>query len=672
MGKSSRRKKKTPHEIGVREGRSESSQDLYGSRLTKKNITVRSGHFKYYLAAFVSLITFLVYLKSLQNEFINWDDTEYVVNNPYIHSFNLPFFKWVFFDFYVANWHPLTWLSHALDYAAWGLNPLGHHLTNNILHALCTFIVVLLVIRLMTVYKRVAGNHVASQPFLSARTIGITGAVTGLLFGLHPLHVESVAWVAERKDLLCAIFYLLSITTYTHYVSEVSEKAFVGSASRFFNKTFFFTLGCFLLALLSKPMAVTLPFVLLILDWYPFRRIQSLKTFWAAFIEKLPFLALTLISSIITVMAQRAGGAMEEMKSVSLPARLLVAVKSLIAYLWKMTLPSNLTPFYPYQGNISISSIEYIMAIILTVGITVTCLAVLRQQKLWISLWSYYVITLTPVLGIVQVGSQTMADRYTYLPSLGPFLLIGLIAAKSYEGMTALKGWKVIIRITSLFFVLVMFVSISYATIKQIGIWKNSFVFWDYVLAKEPVRIPFAYISLGEAYRSKGQVDMAIAQYQTALRLKPDYAEAYLNLGEAYKSKGQFDMAIAQYQTALRFKPNFAEAYYNLGIAYKSKGQFDMAIAQYQTALRLKPNFIEAYYNLGIAYNSKGQFDMAIAQYQTALRLKPNFAEAHFNLGLIYLNKGSKDMARIEFELGLKIRPDDYRAQQVLNSIITK
>ena len=519
---------------------------------------------------------------------------------------------------------------------------------------------------------KTAGNNGQLQPFINNRTIVITGVVTGLLFGLHPIHVESVAWAAERKDLLCAFFLLLSITTYTHYMADLSATAFVTSASRFSNKKYLFTLGFYILSLLSKPMAVTLPLVLLILDWYPFRRIQSLKTFWIASIEKLPFIILSLVSSILTILAQKKGGTMGLMQFVPLPTRLLVAVKSLFAYLGKMILPLNLVPYYPYPENISPLSLEYIVPIFFVLGITITCLAVMRHQKLWISVWSYYVITLVPVLGIIQVGGQSMADRYTYLPSLAPFIIIGLLAARLYTKVTVLKRWQSISKIAGLSVALVMLAFISYATIKQIGIWKNSTVLWNYVVDKEPSRAPFAYNNLGVAYESRGLFDVAIEQYQTALRLEPDYILAHYNLGHAYQSRGLFDMAIEQYQAALRLEPDYVLAHYNLGNVYQSRGLFDMAIEQYQAALRLKPDNAEAHNNLGAIYQARGLFDMAIEQYQAALRLKPDYAESHFNLGTIYLNNGSKDMARREFELGLKNKPDDYNARQVLNSIISK
>jgi tetratricopeptide (TPR) repeat protein len=594
-------------------------------------------------------------------------------------------------------------MSHALDYALWGLNPLGHHLTNNILHALNTMLVVLLVMKLMQVFKKTEGDHGVSQLFFNDRTTGITATVTGLLFGLHPLHVESVAWVAERKDLLCAFFFLLTIITYTRYVSEITANEPAKFTSRFSNRKYLFTIVFFILALLSKPMAVTLPFVLLILDWYPFRRIQALRTFRTAFTEKLPFIVLTLISSLLTILAQEAGGTVRSVEDIPLSSRVIVASKSLFTYMVKIILPLHLVPFYPYPTNISLFSPEYFIPIVIVITITATCIATIRSQKLWMSVWCYYVITLMPVLGIIQVGGQSMADRYTYLPSLGPLLIIGLLAAKVYEKVSALDRWRVMLGTAGLFIGITVLISLSYAAIKQIGVWKNSIVLWNYVIAREPSRVPFAHNNLGFAYASKGQLDKAIEQYLTALRLKPDYAEVYSNLARAYASRGQLDKAIEQYLTALRLRPDYAEAHNDLGIAYSSKGRYDMAIEQYRIALRLRPDYAETHFNLGLAYASKGLLDKAIEQYLTALRLrpdlatvynslgvayasqglldkateqfltalrlKPDYAKAHFNLGFIYLNKGAKDMARTQFEAGLTIEPDNFKARQALNSI---
>jgi hypothetical protein len=347
-------------------------------------------------------------------------------------------------------------------------------------------------------------------------------------------------------------------------------------------------IGFFTLSLLSKPMAVSLPLVLLILDWYLFGRIQSLKAFWAAAIEKLPFLALALVSSIVTMSAQQAGGAVISIDRIPLTSRLLVAARSLVAYLVKMILPINLVPFYPYPEDMSLFSPENIVPVVLVIAITATCIAVMRRQKLWISVWSYYVITLIPVLGIVQVGSQSMADRYTYLPSLGPLLLVGLLVAKLHQKAAAKRRFAMIGGGTVM--VVLLLGLMSYATIRQIGVWKNSIVFWTYVIDKEPGRIPLAYNNLGEAYSAKGQLDMAVEQYRTALRLKPDYADAHYNLGEVYMYKGQLDMAVEQYRTALRLQPDYAKAHFNLGVIYLGNGSIELAQKEFAMVLNINPD----------------------------------------------------------------------------------
>jgi hypothetical protein len=433
----------------------------------------KTGNLKYFLAAAIALITITIYLSCLQNDFVEWDDDAYVFENPHIRSLNGAFFKWALFAFYESNWHPLTWLSHAVDYAIWGLNPLGHHLTNIALHAINTFLVVFLVIRLLEARKE---RTIRKGPpsFLNERAILIAAGTTGLLFGLHPIHVESVAWVAERKDLLCGLFFLLGLIAYTNYAGEAGdEPPSKNRASPFFDNHYLGTLGLFILALLSKPMAVSLPAVLLILDWYPFNRIRSGRMYWAACVEKLPFFALSLASSVVTVLAQRAEGSMTLTDVVPLSTRLLVAAKSLTAYLGNMALPLDLAPFYPYPKSASILSVEYLLPLVLAAAITVAAVIMARKQALLPAAWSYYVVTLLPVLGIIQVGGQEMADRYTYLPSLGPFVLVGTGAAWAWEHGQALLRWGAVTRGACLFTAALALGFLSYATVVQTGIWRN-------------------------------------------------------------------------------------------------------------------------------------------------------------------------------------------------------
>jgi protein O-mannosyl-transferase len=541
---------------------------------------------KYVLAGSVALMTFCVYLASLNNEFVEWDDSTYVFANPFIRSFDLAFLKWAFLNFYAFNWHPLTWISHAMDYAIWGLNPLGHHLTNNILHAVNTFVVVLLVARLMSI----AQNR-AQAALLQERAIVITAATTGLLFGLHPLHVESVAWVAERKDLLCGLFYLLSVMAYTSYRSYSTYRTYI--LSLFF----------FILALLSKPMAVSLPVVLLVLDWYPFGQIRSFKTFRGSFVEKLPFIALSLGSSILTVLAQRAGGSIVEIEVIPLSIRMLVAVKSLIAYLWKMILPLQLLPYYPYPNDVSFFSAEYLSAMIVAVVITAACIVVTRKQKVFLSVWTYYVATLVPVLGFIQVGGQSMADRYSYLPSIGPFLLLGLLTAWLSEKVLRLQ--RLVLRIALFGLGMTILLSLSFLTFKQATIWKNSITLWSFVIEKEPQTVPVAYNNRGFVFYEQGQFYKAIEDYDKAIALNSSNSDVYYNRGNAFDELGQFDKAIADYNKAIALNPLDSGAYNNRGLVFEKIGEIDKAIADYGKAVALDSSNSEASKNRRSALEKK-------------------------------------------------------------------
>ncbi len=580
----------------------------------------RAKDFRVYLAGSVSVVTFLVYLAALRNDFINWDDGPYVYENPHIRSLNAAFFKWAFFDFYESNWHPLTWVSHAVDYAVWGLNPLGHHLTNIILHAINAFLVVFLVIRLLEAWKE-RTTRSGPPSFLNERATLIAAGTTGLLFGLHPVHVESVAWVAERKDLLCALFFLLSIIAYTKYASGADKEPVNSNrAPRFFNKHYLAALGLFILALLSKPMAVSLPAVLLILDWFPFHRIRSVRTLWAACAEKLPFIALSFFSSIITVLAQKAGGALSPIESIPVSIRLIVAVKALTAYLWKMLLPRDLVPFYSYPKNVSLLSLEYFLPLAIVIAVTAACIMVAKKRGLLLSAWSYYIVTLVPVLGIVQVGGQEMADRYTYLPALGPFLAAGIGAAWVWEKGRALPRLNPVVPRLSLVMAALAIGFLSYATMKQIRIWENGFVLWNYEIEKAP-GVPRAYNNRGLIYEKAGRPDKALEDFGTAIALDPSYAAAYNNRGMVFGKRGQFYEAIGDFETAIALDPSYSQAHNNLGVAYAKTGLFNKAFEQFNKTILLSQDFAMAYYNRGLLYLRTDQAEAAAADFKKSCEL---------------------------------------------------
>jgi hypothetical protein len=574
-------------------------------------------HLKYYLASLVSLATFFVYLGSLRNEFVNWDDPAYVFENSFIRSFDANFFKAAFVEFHAANWHPLTWISHAIDYSMWGQRAFGHHLTNNIFHAVNTFFIVLLTIELINSARKIATTNGHSEFFLTEQGMVAAGITVGLLFGLHPLHVESVAWVSERKDLLCALFFLLSVLSYIKYAGSMHNKATY--SKRTLNRSYYLALGFFFLALLSKPMAVSLPFVLIILDWYPFERFKTQGTRKLIFAEKLPFVALSVASSVVTIFAQQSESAVLSFESVRFLKRVYMAGGALTGYLEKALWPANLCPFYPFPLQISFLSVKYLLPILLAIGITAVFIAALKNYKVWLAVWGYYVITLMPVLGIVQIGGQSMADRYMYLPSLGPFLIMGVAAALVYEYVNrdTFKAKK--LRALVGLFSAVAIVSMTSLTMRQIHVWRNSVVLWSNVIDKWPAEVPVAYYGRGKAYAEQGQHYLAIEDFGTAITQigrNPTAYQAYNSRGLSYGQLGLFDDAIQDFKKAIELNPNFDESYNNCGVVYFLKGQYDRAVENYNRAISLNHDNAEAYVNRGYVRRSEGDMGLAKADFQ--------------------------------------------------------
>jgi len=639
----------------------------------------------YFIAISVSLITFAVYIPALRNGFVDWDDVIYVISNPHIRSLDLVFLKWAFFDFYASNWHPLTWISHAIDYAFWGLNPMGHHLTSIALHAINSLMAVLLVVRIMEAPVKKTESFPLSLQY--ERAILITGAVTGLLFGLHPVHVESAAWVAERKDLLCALFFMLSIITYIkHACREHREE---GSHIFIFSLPYLSSLGFFMLALMSKPMAVSLPVVLIILEWYPLNKIVSLRTLISSFVEKLPFMALSLASAVLTILAQKTVNAILTIENLPLSTRLFVAARSLVMYLWKMAVPLDLVPLYPYPKNVPLLSTEYLLSILTVVGVTVLFVAVSGRQKLLLSVWGYYVITLIPVLGVVQVGSQAMADRYTYLPSLSPFFLIGLAAAWTFNKVNASKQPGHAVAYAYIAAALCVFVPLGYLTSRQIGVWKNGYSLWSYVVEKEPDSISIAYTNLGKVLSDMGRYEEAVKSFDKAIDLNPEDSLAYNNRGTVFEKMGRLDKAFEDYKKAASLSPNDFKAYYNLGVIfgrtgkiekameyfdrsialnpynylahinkgtlYLNSGSFEAAIDSFNRSLAINPAVASVYNSRGLAYAMRGQYDKAMGDYNKAIALDPNFGSAYFSRGDLYARLGNIGLAISDFRMACNL-----------------
>ncbi len=510
-------------------------------------------------AIFIFLLILLIYIPALKNDFVNWDDGLYVYENINIQSLNFQSLRWMLTEFHAGLWLPLTWFSHAIDYAFWGLDPFGHHLTSIILHALNTLLVFFLVIRLLVKAKESNGMSLPSKKPLSnlAQALIVAG-VTALIFGIHPLHVESVAWVAERKDVLCAFFFLLSLYFYISYTSTTHKRHRL--------RWFIIVLFLFLMALMSKPMAVTLPVTLLLLDVYPLKRIgrYSGNNLWVL-IEKIPFFALSIASGVITIVAQSGGGAIKNIHPV---ARMLNALRSLVFYMEKMIWPVELAPFYPLPKSIYVFDIKYMISGIIVLAVTGGCFWMLKRGKsLFFIAWSYYVVTLFPTLGIIQVGSQAAADRFTYLPSISLFLLFGIGIAWASRQKVAFSMLSKISRTLIVVFTFTIISLLGYLTVKQIMIWRNSEIMWSYVISIFP-NTHVAHNNLGNAYYKKGMLDEAIAEHKKALIIEPNYVNTYNKLALVFETQGKIRDAINAYREAIRLEPNHAMAYNNLAWIY--------------------------------------------------------------------------------------------------------
>jgi len=524
-------------------------------------------------AAAVFVVTLLVYLPALKNGFVLWDDQDYVYENPFIRTLGPEFFRWLLTAVVVANWHPLTMLSHAVDYALWGLNPAGHHLTAVIIHSLNSALVFVLALRLM---RGCAGGAVAAL-------------VAAFLFGLHPIHVESVVWVSERKDVLCALFFLLSVFAYLGYTDGEPKRRV-----RYYLASVF----AFVLALLSKPMAISLPVVLLIIDYCPLDRLSGTKEARRAFVEKIPFYLLSIVSAVVTMWAQKKGGAIVSVEQYPFARRLAGAFNSYIFYLYKTLVPVNLSPLYPLDT--AAPGPWTIVSVLIFAAITIVAVYSIKRAKIVSAVWLYYLITLFPVIGIIQVGKQAAADRYMYLPSVAVFILAGALFSLLIKKLDRWSAYAVASA------GVVVFLILSALTVRQESVWKDSVTLWTYEISAYPVQVPIAYYNRGVAYKQAGRYDEAFRDYTKTIELDPAFSGAYLNRGLLYYAARDYAAAIKDYERAIELDPTNANIYINRGNAHIMSGDMQAGIGDLNSAIRVEPQNPLPYYNLGRIYMKMG------------------------------------------------------------------
>ena len=635
----------------------------------------------FYIIFIVSLCLVVViigtYMQVRNFDFIGYDDNLYVTENPYVQKgVSLEGIKWAFTTFHSANWHPMTWLSHMLDFELYGLNPAGHHWANVEFHIANTLLLFIILFKMT--------GALWQSAFVAA------------LFALHPLHVESVAWVSERKDVLSTFFGLLSIAAYCCYVKKSSAKYYI------------LVIAFLCIGLMAKPILVTIPFVLLLLDFWPLRRFQYTNDFllksetakdvirknYRIILEKIPLFAPIVISCVLTFLAQRSDGAVKPLEALPLKYRVANALVSYVTYVLKAVWPHKLAIFYPHPGN----TLPLWQIMGATLLIAAACVLAIRAAKKYpyiaVGLF-WYLGTLVPVIGLVQVGDQAMADRYTYIPLIGFFIMI------VWSVNDLFKKW----RFHKLFFgilSIILLVALSWKTFFQLTYWKNGITLFEHAIsvtdnnylaqnnlgtAYAPVdlnkaifhyrsalklkpRLAVAFYNLGNVYIRKGQIDEAIHHYLKALQIKPDYLDALNNLGMAYLNRDDYDKAALYFETALKINPQKANVRNNLANIYVLEGKIEKAIFHYKKLIGSNHENADFHYNLALALETQRKIDEAILNYKESLRIDPKHSKAHYGLGNLLLSQGKVKEAVHHFAEAIKFEPNYVQVYDKLGMIL--
>jgi len=588
------------------------------------------------LCLLLVVATLALYNPVNRHPFVNYDDDRYITENPHVHNgLTWRTITWAFTATEQGNWHPLTWLSHALDYQLFHQNPAGHHFTSLLIHAANA---VLLFLFLMYATRRLGPSL-----FVAA------------LFALHPINVESVAWVAERKNVLCTFFFFATLIAYCWYARQPDWRRYLVFA------------GLFVLGLMSKPMVITLPFVLLLLDYWPLGRIRGGHADATAaplsklVVEKLPLIALSAASAVITMQAQRAGGAMRSTAQFSLAVRLENAVMAYAMYLWKMIWPSHLSPIYPHPGD-SLAGWQVGTSALVLLAMTAVALK-FRARRYLLTGWLWFLGTLVPVIGLVQVGDQAMADRYAYIPLVGIFIMIAWRIADLADS----KQIGLVVRVIPAACVLL---ALSFATNRQLGYWSSNYDLWTHAVAVTG-RNFIAQDNLGGALLWLGKTDEAYLHFQAAAEINPLDPMSRSNLGAYLQEHGHMAEAIEKYNRVITLTSDpglLAATYANLGAAYRKLGEDEKARTSYDQALQLNPNQYNVYLGLGELLEKQSRLDDAISNYSKAVELRPTDT-GFLLLGRALERTGRRSEALAAYQAALKLSPEMPEAQHAVDAL---
>lgn len=584
----------------------------------------------------IALVTFLAFLPSLRGQFV-WDDTPNFVQNQNFRGLGFEHLKWMFVDsFRKGNYEPLNWFVFGLTYSLGGMNPKAYHLVGLLLHVVASGLFYVVARRILRLALRPDGEH--------ERRFNVCTAFATLLFSIHPLRVEAVAWLSGLHYSLASIFFLACIHFYLAAQRTGRRRDFLAA------------LAMFALSLGSFPIGMMLPLILLVLDVYPLRRLDSKDESWwskvrMVLIEKIPFFLLAGAGAGVMLASRSTLGDIADVEQHGVAARLLVSMYGAVFYLWKTLVPLRLSPFYEMPRQISIGSWPFNLSTAAFISMGAISFALRRRLPAALAVWIFQLIMLIPVSGLAQSGSQIAADRYAYLSCFGWPLFLGALVFRGLENQVYL------LRATAKLAPLSILLCLSVLTWRQTETWRDDETLWSRVLVMHPFH-RMANFNLGRTLDEKGRTEEAIRHYKVATEIDPNYMNPHFNLGTVFRREGQLEKAVDEFKIAIRLKPNYAMSYYFLGMTLEKQGKVNEAVGQYLKTVELDPRSEPAHRQLGIILQRQGRSAEAADHYIQALALNPENAALHNNLGIIFATSGRTDDAIVHFRTALEISPD--------------
>ena len=604
----------------------------------------------------VVILTFLVFIPTVQNQFVNWDDLVNVVDNPNYRGLGWTHLRWMFTTFHLSLYRPITWMTLGVDYLLWGMNASGYHFTSLLFHCANSLLFYFIALRLLRLSLPSPGN--------SSTTLRFAAAFAALVFALHPLRVEAVAWVSARNDLVSAFFLFGSTLGYLNAAAAEKSARYLGWIS----VAFFL----FVLSLLAKGMGMTFPVVLLLLDVYPLKRLPGNPKSCLApetqriALEKLPFLLAAIAAGILALRAKQAGQVVHAFQEHGIGVRIAETFYGLAFYLWKTILPFSLSPLYQRPDTPDPSHWIFWLSAFAVLAITISLLILRHRWPAGMASWIYYGVTLAPVLGVVQFGHQMVADRYSYLACLGWAIVAG--AAVGYFGRSipgsAAGKTNFIGALAAL-----LLLALSFLTWQQTRVWHDSERLWKQALSVDP-NSSYAYNNLATEMKAQGQIDDAIRYFHRAVVLSPRFPLGYHNLGDALAERGNLDDAVQNYRKALELDPTSIRTYRNLGAALARQRRFDEAISQFSKVLEQDPKNAAAHNDLGNTLLAEGNWEQAMAHYRKAAESDPWAAEPYLNIANVLVRLDRVTEAVTYFDYALKLEPNDPQAHHNLGRVL--